>query len=77
MNDFGKRLARLINGGAEPATVAVRTVVSVPTPDDDATRSAARWAREDAGEVPDWDAEERAVARRDREDRDNWNRRAR
>ncbi len=44
--------------------------------DDDATRDAARWAREDAGEVPDWDAEERAVMRQDREDRDNWNRRA-
>jgi len=43
--------------------------------DDDATRDAARWAREDAGEVPDWDAEERAVAKQDREDRDNWMRR--
>ena len=44
-------------------------------PDDDATRDAARWAREDAGEVPSWDAKERAALRQDREDRDNWNRR--
>lgn len=41
----------------------------------DIARDRARWAREDAGLGADWDAEERAAARQDREDRDNWNRR--
>lgn len=45
-------------------------------PDDDAARDRARWAQQDAGLVPSWDAEERAAMRQDLEDRDNWNRRA-
>lgn len=46
------------------------------SPGSDIARDRARWAREDAGGVADWDAEERATLRQDREDRDNWNRRA-